>query len=307
MVALVLIGACSGRGGGDTGLASAGTTSVGTSTSGGTSTAGDSSTTIGGATGTGATGSGTGATGASDTAGSTGSGGATAGGTVGPKFDVAAEFDVPPMDCVECSLSIASQQSGVIEVQGANVFATAELMNEIVYAMGTYGAGRFIASADSSLPFNEQTDCPITAWLAGSNAPNPPVLTFGWDGGDGPKNFSAPNETVVPSRHLPAQYIGNPAQLAADYDIVVYLEGSFQWDQGDEPTDAEMQTLLDYVQIQGGGLYAVSEFLGYMNQNDLDSVNRLMEPMGVKAMPVNLNWGNVAGMIDFTCFPAPAG
>jgi hypothetical protein len=227
----------------------------------------------------------------------------------GPKFDMGADVDVMPMECIDCALTIASMQSGVFEITGDNVFASATLMNEIVYSMGNYGNGRFIASADSSLPFNENTDCPLHAWLAATEA-NPTILRFGWTDADGPINFNI--DATVAGIHMPAQYIGNPAQLAADFDLVVYLEASGQFDGGDEPSDAEMQTLVDYVAIHGGGLYMVSEFAdpnfnAYLNQNDLDSVNRVMEPMGVKALQVSLNWGNVDGNIEFECFPPPVG
>jgi hypothetical protein len=229
--------------------------------------------------------------------------------TAGPKFDTVAEVDIMSMDCINCVITIDSMQSGVFEVNGNNIFATATLQNEIVYALGTYGSGRFIASADSSLPFNEITDCPLRAWLAGTESV-PAIFWFGWTDSDGPSSFNvAATEGGV---HLPPQYIGNPAQLAADYDIVMYLEASGQFDGGDEPSDAEMQTLLDYVQLHGGGLYAVSEFAdpnfgAYLNQNDLDSVNRLMQPLGITALQVSLNWGNVDGNIDFECFPQPEG
>jgi hypothetical protein len=92
----------------------------------------------------------------------------------------------------------------------------------------------------------------------------------------------------------------------------MYLEASGQFDGGDAPSDAEMQTLLDYVSMHGGGLYVVSEFAdpnfgAYLNQNDLDSVNRVMQPLGVTALQVSLNWGNVDGNIEFECFPPPVG
>ena len=229
--------------------------------------------------------------------------------TSGPKFDTFVEIDTMMMDCIDCALTIASQQSGVFQISGDDVFATATLQNEIVYAMGNYGNGRFIASADSSLPFNEMTNCPLHAWLAETEA-TPSILWFGWTDSDGPIAFSI-NATEA-GVHLPGQYIGNPAQLAADYDIVMYLEASGQFDGGDEPSDAEMQTLLDFAFIHGGGLYVVSEFAdpnfgAYLNQNDLDSVNRVMQPMGVTSLQVSLNWGNVDGNIEFECFPPPVG
>lgn len=229
------------------------------------------------------------------------------GDTEGPKFDTIVEVDVSMMECIDCALTIDSMQSGVFDISGNDVFATATLMNEIVYALGTYGNGRFIASADSSLPFNEVTDCPLHAWLGATEA-DPAIFWFGWTQSDGPVNFNI--DATVGGVHLPAQYIGNPAQLAAEFDIVMYMEASGQFDQGDEPSDEEMQTLLDYVSIHGGGLYMVSEFSNgsaYLNQNDLDSVNRIMQPMGVEALMVSLNWGDVDGNIEFDCFPAPVG
>lgn len=227
-----------------------------------------------------------------------------------PLFDIGTQPDFAPPECLKCGITIASQQSGVFEVTGPNVFATAELAGQDVYALGTYGTGRFIATADSSLPFNEVSDCPLTSWLAGGEAA-PALLYFGWTLQDGPIQFSVPG-MVAAGVHLPAQYIGNPAQLRADFDIVMYLEASGQFDGGDEPSDQEMQTLLDYVQLHGGGAYVSSEFAdpgfgAYLNQNDLDSVNRVFVPLGLESLQMNLDWGDVDGNIDFDCFPPPAG
>lgn len=228
-----------------------------------------------------------------------------------PIFDIGQQPDFSPPECLQCSLTIASQQSGVFEVTGANVFATAVLMGEDVYALGTYGSGRFIATADSSLPFNEVSDCPLVSWLGGGVEGDPALLYFGWTPDDGPINWSVPG-MVGAGVHLPAQYIGNPALLRADFDVVMYLEASRQFDEGDEPSDAEMQTLLDYVQLHGGGAYVSSEFAdpvldAYLGQDDLDSVNRLLGPLGLQSLQVSLAWGDVDGNIDFDCFPPPAG
>ena len=227
-----------------------------------------------------------------------------------PKFDLGLTPDTPPMECLECSITLASQQSGVLDVFGANVFATAQLEMQDVYALGTSGSGRFIAIADSSLPFNEMSDCPLTSWLAGGNE-SPAMMWFGWTPSDGPIGWNVPG-AIDAGVHLPPQYIGNPALLAADFDIVMYLEASGQFDMGDEPSDAEMQTLLDYVQMHGGGAYVSSEFANaagtaYMTPDDLDSVNRLMVPLGLESLQVSLNWGAANGNIDFECFPPPAG
>ena len=276
---------------------------------------GDSSTSFGATLSTGITTSETGDMGDGDGDGDSGDGDGDSGDgdgdptDTGVKFDTFVEIDVAPMECINCVLTIDSMQSGVFEITGDNVFATATLQGEIVYALGNYGNGRFIASADSSLPFNEVTDCPLHAWLAGTEA-QPAIFWFGWTDSDGPVNFNI--DATVAGVHMPPQYIGNPAQLAAEFDIVMYMEASGQFDGGDQPSDAEMQTLLDYVQLHGGGLYVVSEFAdpnfgAYLNLQDLQSVNRVMQPMGVEALQVSLNWGNVDGNIDFECFPPPVG
>jgi hypothetical protein len=217
------------------------------------------------------------------------------------KFDLMPFPDIDPPVCLQCALTIASQQSGTLAIAGQAVFATAQLQGQIVYALGTWGAGRFIAAADSSLPFNEVTDCPLSEWLAANGGVQPKILYFGWGPSDGPKQWNVPSDPA--GVHLPPQYIGNPGQLLADYDIVLYLEGSGQFGM-DQPSDQEMTTLLDYLSM-GGGVYISSEFFGYLNNMDLMSVNRLLTPLGITAQATNLNWGNVDGNIDFECFPEP--
>lgn len=244
-------------------------------------------------------------TGATETSAGSSSGATSSSTSSGPKFDLGAQIDIGMMQCIDCSLTIASQQSGTLAVNGPNVFATATLQDQVVYALGTKGAGRFIATADTSLPFNEQTDCPILAWLAGVEPPAAKLFWFGWGPSDGPQQWTYPGTSA--GIHLPAEYIGNPAKLAADFDIVMYLEGSGQFDNGDQPADAEMQTLIDYVTIHGGGLYVSSEFAGYLKPADYVSVNRVMVPLGVEALEVNLDWGDVNGQINFDCFPPPPG
>lgn len=219
-----------------------------------------------------------------------------------PKMDMGLPPDMgPPPVCLQCGLTIASMQSGVLDASGGGVFATAQLQGQDVYAIGTYGSGRFIATADSSLPFNEVSDCPLTEWLAANGGVQPKVMIFGWGPGDGPGNWNVQYDKF--GIHLPPQYIGNPGQLAADYDIVMYLEGSGQFGN-DQPSDQEIDTLLDFI-TAGGGAYVSSEFFGYLNDADIASVNRLLTPLGSSALPQNLNWGNVDGQIDFECFPEP--
>ena len=206
-----------------------------------------------------------------------------------------------PGECVDCSVRIDSMQSGELEVSGKEVFATAELEGTIVYAMGTFGQGRFIASADSSLPLQEETECPLLAWLAGGYEPEPRLLAFGW------ADDIEIGEHVFPaSIHLPDRYVGAPELLAEDYDVVIYFEESAYLDDGEQPSNAELQTVLEFTDA-GGGLVVSSEYAvpggGYLTPADIDSVNRILSPLGLRSLPVSLNWGEVDGVIEFPCFP----
>lgn len=217
----------------------------------------------------------------------------------GMRLDLGADG---PVQCVACSLTLESRQSGALVVDNPSVLGTAALGGHVVYSLGEIGNGRFIASADSSLVLQEQTDCPLLQWLAGSSAPEPTILVFGFNHDTDVLGERTPSEV-----HLPEHYVGAPDKLAADYDIVVYLEESEYLDDGDEPSDEEVQTLLDYVLVQGGGLVVSSEYAkgfgGYLSAHDLRSVNRIMNPLGIEALEVDLNWGDARGSIEFTCFP----
>lgn len=206
-----------------------------------------------------------------------------------------------PGDCIECEVVVASMQSGALEITGDTVLATAELRGQVVYAMGTFGQGRFIATADSSLPLREQTECPLLPWLVGSYAPEPSILVFGRAGTTEVGEVEYP-----PGIHLPPEYVGDPKRLAADYDLVVYFEDSVYVDNGDEPTDEELETVLAFA-LDGGGLIVSSEYAtdggGYLSPSDIDSVNRILGPLGVQSLAVSLNWGEVTGQIEFPCFP----
>lgn len=236
----------------------------------------------------------------------TGSGESESGGDEGVIFDVAQDSpDLPKAECIACSMTIKSLRSGALDPADADVFATAELEEQIVYAAGNFGAGRFIATADASLPFNEVTDCPVQEWMGGDN---PSILLFGATmEGDGVSvDVDVPYDLA--GLHLPDEYIGNPELLVQDYDIVWYLESSTLWIGPEQPSDEEMETVVSYVGDHGGALYVSSEFVredGFLTPSDIVSVNRLMQPLGVEALEVDLAWGDAFGEIELDCFPPP--
>lgn len=209
--------------------------------------------------------------------------------------------DEGPVDCVECSIELYSMQSGSLQVDPVNSLGQALLGDDVVYTLGTFGAGRYIVTADNALVLTEETDCPLLHWLARTTTPR--VLVFGRG-----EEVELLDTTHAASIHLPPQYVGDARALRDDFDLVVYFEDSAHL-YDEDPADEEFQTLLAYLE-DGGGLIASSEHVngvaGYLTQGDVDSINRLLSPLGIEAIAVSLQWGDAGGRVEFPCFP-PAG
>ena len=223
----------------------------------------------------------------------------------GVKFDMGAPPDAPDTDsggdCLECGVTLDStQSSSFIALPGTEYLGFATLQqDQIIYALDDPGSGRVIYTADTNLLYEEITDCPLWEWLGQTGDALPNVLSFGryLCNGVGNSLGNYPSLTYA-GDNLPAQYIDNPAQLAADYDAVIYCTLA-------STSDAELLTIVDYVLDHGGGLYLASEYWGFINQGDLDSVNVIAEPLGTQFQATNLDWGQANGDIGFECFPPP--
>ncbi len=228
----------------------------------------------------------------------------TGGSSLGESSSSTGLLDLPdegPVACVECAIELYSKQSGALVLGPAETLGHAVLGENIVYTLGTFGAGHYIVTADNSLVLTEETDCPLLQWLARTTAPR--VLVFGRG-----EEVELLGTTHPPGIHLPAQYIGDPQALRTDFDLVIYFEDTAHLYE-DDPSDEELQTVLAYLE-DGGGVIASSEYVngvaGYLTPADVESVNRLLNPLGIEALGVSLNWGDVGGHVEFPCFP-PAG
>jgi hypothetical protein len=203
--------------------------------------------------------------------------------------------------CLMCTVTLDSTQSSSFEaLPGTEFMGYATLQgDQIIYALDEVGSGRVIYTADTNILYFEQTDCPLWQWLGQTGQELPNVLSFGRYLCDGLGNNlgNYPSLTYA-GNNLPQQYVNNPGLLAQDYDAVIYcaLAGT---------SAAEAQTIVDYVSDFGGGLYLASEYWGFINQNDLNTVNSIANPLGVQFEATNLDWGQANGDIDFACFPDP--
>jgi len=185
----------------------------------------------------------------------------------------------------------STQSSSFHPLAGTEYLDYATLFNNIIYALDEVGRHQPALQG--------VTDCPLWEWLGQTGNQLPKVLSFGRQlcGGLGNNLAMYPDLTYAGS-NLPNQYINNPAQLAADYDAVIYCT------IGSTPA-SERQTLVQYVQNHGGGLYLASEYWGFINQGDLDAVNSIAVPFGTEFEATNLDWGQANGEIGFECFPEP--
>ncbi|EDM79353.1 hypothetical protein PPSIR1_02331 [Plesiocystis pacifica SIR-1] len=204
-------------------------------------------------------------------------------------------------DCLECGVTLDSTQSSSFSaLPGTEFLGSATLQgDQIIYALDEVGSGRVIYTADTNLLYEEITDCPLWEWLGQSGDQLPKVLSFGryLCGGLGNNLGSYPDLTYA-GDNLPAQYVNDPAALAADYDAVIYCTLA-------STPAAEAATIVEYVQDHGGGLYLASEYWGFINQGDLDTINTIANPLGVEFEATNLDWGQANGDIAFECFPDP--
>ncbi len=209
-------------------------------------------------------------------------------------------------ECVDCALTIDSQQSGTLSILGRNVFATAELQGEIVYALGNAGPGRFIATADSSLAVQRAVRRPDPRMAGRQPRPEPQAVLVGLGRLRRSRQLELPRRFVG---HPPAAAVRRqpgPARGRLRHRDVPRGLGPVRRRRGSRPT-RRCRRCSSSSRVHGGGAYISSEFAGYLKPADYASVNRVLMPLGVEALEVNLNWGDVNGQIEFTCFPAPVG
>ena len=203
------------------------------------------------------------------------------------------------LPCEPCQLSLSSTASSVLQpINGNQLLGSAQLFGQTIYALDDVGPGRVIYTADTNVLYNEMTDCPLWEWL-GNTATLPEVAGFGKQvcSGLGNNLGNYPTYTHWGSS-MPAAYIGDPCALKADFDVVIFCTLG--------PLDpAVTQTLIDYVQIYGGGLYLASEYYAWADDDDVAAINSISVPFGVEFGKEFLDWGSATGDINFACFPIP--
>jgi hypothetical protein len=192
-----------------------------------------------------------------------------------------------------CSLSLADGT----EVDG-EAFVEVDGGRHRVLAIDRWGEGHVIAWCDGST--SDQLLMAFEALAYLGRRPTPRFASFGrvqlCDGDWGVEHFE--QAPVYLGAELPAQYLGHPELLAADWDVIMFCGFSTMWDPG------WAALLQSYVTEHGKGFFAVMDYQGFdVTVNDFTEMNRVMAPSGISFDPVSINWADATADIGITCLP----
>jgi hypothetical protein len=204
--------------------------------------------------------------------------------------------------CADCDITLMTDRSTTLVPTANNtLLGVVSQSDAIVWAIDTVESGRVAYAGTADMLNNEGPACGLWAWLAATDA-TPRVLATGnfrcdaqrWNGLGELDDFTFASD-------LPAQYVGDPAALRADFDVVIFCVNNFG---GPNPIDA--QTYVDYVTQHGGGLYLAGSPVLDMPSEDIDRINEIAVPLGVEFQAVDLDWAPQVSSGGFACFPEQA-
>lgn len=125
------------------------------------------------------------------------------------------------------------------------------------YFMDTRGKGRLIANGDGNSPHYAEAANGTWRWFAGVDAPR--IL---YNTAPGGISGMTPFSSLFPAARgydgiLPAEYVGKPDVLKAQWDVVMVAVNPATAKPGDGPA---ISTLKSYVEDHGGAVYLSSEY-----------------------------------------------
>lgn len=202
------------------------------------------------------------------------------------------EFSI--MTYAACSIGLADGAS----VDG-EAFITLDGETHRVLAVDRYGDGHVIAWCDGSTGHEIERALNGFAYLSQSQE-EPRVASFGrdslcsWEAGVIP----LPRYVEYLGAELPAKYLGDPARLAADYDVLMICGWYTMWDAGWAPL------IQSFVSDHGKGLFAIMEYEGIEVQPmDYVEMTKITEPMGILFNPLLIPWAPADATVSIDCLP----
>lgn len=215
--------------------------------------------------------------------------------------DPCADPDSPDCDCEELSFNIDTKQSCSLDILDAfemdgEGFITLEGMDHRVFALDRWGEGHIIAWCDGTTAGELTEAFDVYAYLG--QVANPKVASFGDNAlcQDGTIN-DFPGDVPYLGEDLPAQYVGDAAQLAADYDVIILCGFRIPW-----TTDWSSE-FAEFVAVHGKGLLAVGEYEGVSQEADFNGLTNITSPSGIVFNPLNLAWAPSSTNVAIDCVP----
>ena len=207
-----------------------------------------------------------------------------------------------PATCEKLEFGFSTQQActiGLLPGQAVDGegFITVNNTNHRVLTLNRLGWGHVIGWCDATTTRELIGNASLIQYLGQSNAPR--VASFGHsvlcEPGANPSSIYASQATYLGTQ-LPPQYVGNPAVLAQDWDVIIYC-GMYEWS-----TDWS-STLQPYVECLGKGVLAVMDYRqSGANSADFNNINSFVAPAGFAFEPASIDWASGSGAFN-QCVP----
>jgi hypothetical protein len=97
--------------------------------------------------------------------------------------------------------------------------------------------------------------------------------------------------------NLPAQYQGNAAGLAADFDVVIFCGFRMGW-----PYDWSAE-IGEFVSQHGKGFLAAMDYEGVVEPDDFTNMTQITGQAGIVFEPLNLAWAPSSTSVSIECVP----
>jgi len=209
----------------------------------------------------------------------------------------------PGCDCGKLEFTIATQQSCAITVlPGFDLdgegFISLSGQQHRVFAMDRWGAGHVVAWCDGTTLPQLLAAFDVAGYLA--QKPSPKVASFGDDYLCKPGGIAAnpvPGWVTYLGKDLPAQYKGNAALLAQDWDAMIFCGFRVPW------TTDWTSELSEFVGQHGRGLLAVMEYESLAKNLDFTNMSKITAPAGIQFSPLNLPWAPSSTSVSIECVP----
>lgn len=205
-------------------------------------------------------------------------------------------------ECESLQFSIDTQQSCALsilpgfEMDGEGFIEIGGTPHR-VFALDRWGSGHVVAWCDATtLPLLLDA-FDVTGYLG--QVPDPRVASFGDHYLCDPPGAAGglPMTIQYQGDDLPAQYRGDAAALAADWDVIILcgfrMTWAYDW----------VQELGAFVSTHGKGLLAVGEYESLATTTDFQNLSNITSPAGIVFEPLNLPWAPAAAEVSLDCVP----